>query len=386
MKKKIGVLTLYYKNYNFGGQLQAYALVEYLASHNFICEQICFNQHYIEKEHNSIDKYIGLLKSPKLLFDRTRNKVNSYLYKLIIFRKYNKDILTERFDEFMENSIKHSAMVYNSQNIKKTNDEYEFFIAGGDQIWNPMWTDKTFFLNFLDNSKRKISYSASAGKDFFTYSESKFLIESTKSFDFLSVREDNLQHLLASNNAKLAADPTLLISQEQWRSFSKKVNVPFKKYIFVYLLGNNKKTRNKIQKLSENCNLPIIYIPYIWRKFNINDFLFGDFQTNNIGPREFVWLIDNASLILTDSFHGVVFSTIFRKKFISFSRFSSTASSLNSRICSYLNKIGLSECFIDIDKIENIDLSYNVDYQEVSKKINAFIQESSSFLANALKS
>ena len=122
------------------------------------------------------------------------------------------------------------------------------------------------------------------------------------------------------NNVKHVCDPTLLLSKKEWENIEQKINIK-EKYIFVYLLGKNKEQREKIKELAKELNLIIVDISHANGEFNKVDEGFSNYSIDNCSPEEWIWLIHNAEYIITDSFHGVVFSTIFNKKFFVLKRY-----------------------------------------------------------------
>lgn len=200
-------------------------------------------------------------------------------------------------------------------------------------------------------------------------------------FDFISVREKNSLELLKKigiTNAVHTVDPTLLLKKEDWRKIEKKVVID-KKYIFVYLLGKDIDARRKISEFALKNNLLIVNIPNANEVYDKVDDVFGDIKLNDCSPEEWIYLIDNAEYIITDSFHGTVFSTIFEKKFLVFKR--NTKVDINNRMTDYLSNISQSDKFVD--NFENVD-RMEWDYTTINNNLSNLIIFSKEYLDKAI--
>lgn len=130
--KKIAILTEYYKSYNYGGVLQAYALCKVIENLGFHCEQIQYQKNK--------DKVVFSLN---MLIKFLPNKLKSLIMKITYAKR------TTSFDKFRNYKIKHSEGIYNDKDIINTVDDYDVFIVGSDQVWNPNLFNKSYFLEFV---------------------------------------------------------------------------------------------------------------------------------------------------------------------------------------------------------------------------------------------
>ena len=139
--------------------------------------------------------------------------------------------------------------------------------------------------------------------------------------------------LLPEKDIHVHIDPTLLLTAKDWSEVSKKVKNRPERYIFCYFLGQDKSYRDAAKKLSKNLNLPIVTLPYI-KDHIVDDYDsdFGDIRDFSSGPAEFLDLIKNAELVVTDSFHATVFSIQFHTTFFALARFIDGISTTNCRI------------------------------------------------------
>ena len=161
-------------------------------------------------------------------------------------------------------------------------------------------------------------------------------------------------------------DPTLLLDKEDWEKLYIK-NLVKEDYVFVYLLEANKKKYKIIEKFAKEKNLKIVTIPFASGTLNLNDRRFGDIHMTNAGPKEFITLIHDAKLVITDSFHATVFSNIFKTDFFVLER--TEAPTMNSRIISLLKMFNRNEKFIEDKELENQNLGYKFNSENKYSKM-----------------
>lgn len=348
---KIGIFTLYYKNHNYGGQLQAYALCEYLNSLKGIsCEQISYKNHKINKNKKVIKK---------ILFK---------LYERIFYRNVMRGLAQRRecFLEF-EQAVAHSC-VYVSHTLGQLDSMYDLIVTGSDQVWNMEYSDENFFLKFAGAGKR-CSYAASFGKNNLSNVITPEMIETLRQYRFLTVREQNAKDYLNAiglNNCDIVCDPTLLIDADIWKSKIREVpELKSKHYLLVYLLGASQKKREQIKKFAEKNDYEIVYLPHIHFSYQKRDKNFADIEIYKAGPWEFLWLINNAAMIITDSYHCCVFSLLFNKNFYTVDRGEQSGQSTNSRIVTLLSIVNLENRMIE--NLNEINPVRDMNYAEVNR-------------------
>lgn len=385
MEKKIGVITRYYKSINYGGNLQAYALCQFLNKKGFHAEQICFEQDQGKRPVKRPFVKRCLLKMKRTLLSPLTELFFIPKRKRLC-KKYN--VWARRKNAFLEfNSevIPHSKDVYNEKNIESCVDNYDIFITGSDIVWNLKEYTPTYFLDFVPSTKKKISYSASFAMDSLTEEQKKFVKKYLVDFYAVSVRESNAVQLLEGLYTKKVVqllDPTFLLSKEEWDEISSERLVE-DKYLFCYFLGDNKKERTLAKKYAKNKGLKIVSIqPSVGTgPMRTSDFTFGDIQIFDATPKDFISLIKYSECVFTDSFHAVVFSQIYWKQFFVFNRNSN--GNLNSRIISIVDLLGLSNRFCSNNKMENIDYllkQENIDYKKGFNNLNNMKHLSVDFL------
>jgi hypothetical protein len=361
MKKKIGIITLNgYKN--FGNRLQNYALQETLKNLGFDVETV---RTY---ENESLKR-----KAYKMLmFLKIIGKINPK------YRESQKldNLRTNRFKIFSETRISETSQIINNAALSSIADDYDYFVVGSDQVWNPSYirNNSTFFLTFASKQKR-IAYAPSFGTEIIPEQLKTRYSEWLKGINCLSVREYAGRQIiqeLTGLEVPVLIDPTLLIDKEKWLSISKSAKYkPSGKFLLIYFLGDayNNHYEN-IKRIAEKYQLTIINLA------DMNDSM--RFDTD---PSEFIDYINNATIFLTDSFHGAIFSILLSKPFITFDRVSNLPS-MNSRIDTLLSKFKLEN-----RKWSNINGSsdiLNIDFSHVSTILEKERNKAINYLKTAL--
>lgn len=325
--KKIAILTLN-GYYNYGNRLQNYATQEVLKSLGFDVETVPVDRS--NDSDKKLSKRLARISSIGELKTKIRIRINNYL---------NKDIIRERKDKFIRFSKEHinetEYTISNNDIPIDLSKRYDYFVVGSDQVWNPNNLHGTsfYFLTFAENRKR-ISYAASFAiseiPDEYIERYKKWLSEMHR----ISVREEagaKIVKELIGKDAEVLVDPTIMLSKESWLSIAKEADYkPQKGYILTYFLGNiSKETKNKINEIAKENKLEIINLTSMKNK-----------RVFTSGPSEFIDLVSSASLLCTDSFHGVVFSILMKTPFIVFER-KSKGPSMFLRINTLLTKFEL---------------------------------------------
>ena len=316
-KLKIGILTFWWSNDNYGQLLQCYGLQKYLRDAGHEAFLIRYNP------QNDYAKTPFVLKIYKAL-----NPVK--LCKFLGYKINQKKIAQEQklfdrhFDDFRKNYIVQSEKIYTSyEQLKENPPEADIYIVGSDQVWNfSFYSDKVYkcknvlhayFLDFGKPSVKRMSYAASwscadLSKDFI-----EEIAPLLKKFEYVSVREKNGIELCKKcgyDKAEFRCDPTLLNDASCYRNLYKN-NVTAKqnkKYILVYRLSNPCDFDiASIYKWAAEKNLEVIYVTG-------NNF-YDKYKKTFATIEDWLYLIDNAEYVITNSFHCCVFSLLFKKKF-----------------------------------------------------------------------
>lgn len=344
--KKVAIVTIT-KNPNYGNSLQNIAL------HNVL--------HKMGVEAQTIINYVG-----SSLFIR---KSNVKYYCNVALNRHNLRCMEKRRKRFIEcisKYVRFSKAYWIDEHMRNfAPSEFDYFIAGSDQIWNPFFGLASSFemLDFVPVQKR-ISYAASFGVsslDGMEKNKIEFISQSLKKFQALSVREKagaEIAKEIAGVDAVLCLDPTMLMGAEEWNDFLEKPNMKLPtKYIAVYMLGSiTKEYEKKIADIARNRDAEVINLLS-------NEFFY-------LNPLEFAWIIKNSLFVCTDSFHATVFSIIYHRCFIIFDRKDK-----------YENQNSRFDTLFSICGIDDID---NINWSAVDKRISLEKEKSMNYLKKTL--
>lgn len=381
--KKIGILTLYYENYNFGGLLQAYALPKILIDKfKFDAEQISY-AFYVENKCKGKNEH-----------EHARRYDLMYTMGICFFSKMKEKKISSRkriFEKFME-EIPHSREIYDWKSISECLDKYQVLICGGDQIWNVcngIQNLNVFTLKFAPQHVRKIAYAPSMAILEMDDDGKKCMEQGMAELNVISVREKQSVDILKTITDKkieVVVDPVLLLKEDEWSKELKQLTIK-NRFILCYFINDNIMHRKAVKKFSKRIKLKIVTFPHILANaVRKCDLFFGDIHDYTSGPREFLGLIKNAEFVITDSFHACVFSMIFEKPFVVFERNKiGEKGNMNSRIYDFLEEYHLESQLvtekelIDMEGIPQIDFTYAHAHWKKRR------EESLKYLENALK-
>lgn len=382
---KIGILTHFYNNINYGGVLQAYALTKVLNDKGYDAEQISFNIDSI-KDSTKIfwNSYTTLEKIRRYGIVGCISHLTKKMKKTSATHFYNRAYLEPKekfFSEFIT-KINHSDTVYNHYTISSCLDNYDTFIVGSDQVWNFKFYTPHFFLDFVpQGDKKKISYSASTGTNKFDFKQKQYLKKSLSSFDGISVREASVvKNISKITKQKCIStlDPTLLLTSEDYDQICSE-RLEEEKYLFCYFLNADYKNRELAINYAKEKGLKLVVLPMLEQ-----DDCFGDKQVNG-GPAEFLSLIKHADCVFTDSFHAVVFSNIYKKDFYSFGRVGQHAY-MNIRIKDLLAMFDNNHRFFKSRiSFKKLLKSKPINYDKPKEKFYKLKEKSLNFLTESLK-
>lgn len=374
MGKRIGIITHYYDSHNIGGLLQAYALCRKVSEFGFQAEQICYLPKLVTKKSYMLAWKIRLeqafVTSPSTLYKKMSEKSRKNKCTDDENTKRKIQIQWNRFKDF-EKRIPHSEKVFSDATVVETNNNYDIFICGSDVIWHPgNLMHPTYYLQFVDADKKAIAYAASMGRMPKTTIEKNLFSMRIKNIQQISVRERSVAEYIEENenlHVEQVLDPTLLLNEAEWADIEAARNVPQGKYAFCYFLGNSISSRTVTVDFCMAKGIRLIYLPYIMgcereADEQLKKYAHGIYD---FGPEDVIALIHYADYIFTDSFHAVVFSTIFRKRFFAFDRDDQdSVYSINGRINDFLKDYGMTSCHVgngdnQLQKIENNYQNWN---------------------------
>lgn len=362
--KKIGVITI--MDYtNIGNRLQNYAMSFYLKNKFFCDVQVLTATLEVPYKNNRIrwlkEKIILFLCHFPFLFEK-RYGVDTIRWSNFI--RWNRNI-----------PIKN---IYGQHLIpKEIDEEFDFFVVGSDQVWNYSFSSDKFsdyFLNFASDSK-KIAISASMGVDNIPDRWKNVYANNLKKFYRISVRENSSSMIiknLINIDVPVFIDPVMLLSTDEWNKVAIKPRVDINcSYIIVYFLGEYTIYKSEIEKWA-NQNGYIIY--------NLLDREKAELYTS--GPGEFLSLIANAKLVLTDSFHCTAFSIIYSVPFIVFPRTGMNCD-MSSRLNTLLELFGFQNRWNkEVSKKDYLNCDFSKVPEIIKKEQNRVYDFICDFLMN----
>lgn len=373
---KVGLLTwTTYKNY--GTYLQWYALTKQIEEFGYDCTAI----NYIpKKSYQESLFYLAKNDFPKFI-----KLVNSKIDTLINKKEINLKGREVAFDSFRDKYFKLTQECITASDLFSLNKQFDTFVCGSDQIWSPLSFNSHFYLDFVQDKYKKIAYAPSMGVSFIDNEEKKKQIKSWLSeFEYISIREKAGQNIikeLIQKEVPITLDPTLLINENEWEKVINKQYAVPDNYILCYFLGQNRNYWKKIYQFSKKNKLQVVIIPV----FKCDLKRFGIVK-DNIGPAEFLKLVKNASFVCTDSFHGTVFSLLFKKKVAIFKRFKQNdLKNQNSRIENIISIFNLDKLVFSKKNNLNTLFSEKFDFDQMYSILNNERLKSSRYLKYSLQ-
>ncbi len=290
-----------------------------------------------------------------------------------------------KFDNFLQQHLTFTPKAQDDGEFAELSDRYDVFITGSDQIWAPRVFDERYFLDFVQDNRKKIAYAPSIGlptiENEYVRGRMRELISQ---FAHVSVREEQgaetIKSELGLDAVEVMPDPTLLLDYNEWRKIIPKPKTTQKeKYILCYFWGENESAWKHATKIAKQTKLPIKIVPVLQKDEKYGEFI------ESVGPEEFFNLIDDAEMVLTDSFHGAIFSIITRTPFYVFERFKQeSGGSQNSRVYNLLKISGLESRLVRYDDKLREKYDSKTDFSGARKAIKEQKERATGWLESAL--
>lgn len=356
---KIGIVTQPLYN-NYGGLLQNFALQQVLKrlehdpkTIDFV-RRISFTRYMLSTCKQLL---IAILK-------RRRPQIRSY----VAIPSFRNPIMAD----FVNNHIDRTRIVH-SYTKKIINEEhFDAVITGSDQVWRPIYNTyiEDMYLKFVPNSIKKIAYAASFGVDTWEYNTkmTKRCAKLAKRLDAISVREATGVELCRTYlgvNAEHVLDPTILAGAEAYKPLLKE-NTEEQDYLFAYILDITPEKLAYLENMAKSKGLNLI--------------IRGADKNATLSVEDWLSMIANSSMVVTDSFHGTVFSILFHREFYSIVNIARGG----TRFASLLKPLGLDYRKGDVSQLQSLESS-SIDWKQVDHILDKHRQESMKFIANALK-
>lgn len=339
---KVGQVT--YCGNNYGSVLQCFATQSELKRHGLECVLLVRSESGLGRICQALEFRLDMawkmLRYPK--YRPVFQECLQILQQKNTEGGLHKDA-QRAIDHFIQTQIQQKNLSWTQMKKLARSKDYSFFLSGSDQIWSAQWfiTNRLWFLRFCPRDKRVAWMPSFGGKYLAEYNQSTYA-KYTSEYAYLSVREESgskiLEDLLHTSVPALG-DPVFLLNADQWRKISagRKQETP---YILMFFLDKPEPVALKQAKLFQaTTGYPIVYFSYKYQDCA------GEFVTG--GPEQFLQVIDNAHVVLTDSFHACAFSSIFNTPFYAFARSGTSGARQMSRVKNLLKTLSMPERFIN---------------------------------------
>ena len=368
---KIGIMTFHAAS-NHGAALQAYALQIHLEKMGH--EPFFINYSLGPSLPKGLLRWIG--RTPSSTFIKIGDQFRPR--KFLQFQKEYMNLGTRKY--------------FNQVQLQNEPPIADVYICGSDQVWNPNFInlekdEHAFWLDFGHETVRRVAYAASFGANKLEDSVCDRYANYARRFAFISVREKDALEIvkrLGRNDGVWVPDPTLLLDQSEYEVVVEPVGYNYKPYLFSYQLESHYSPPSAIAKqTNETLCSALRLVPYHSYSTSL---VYNIFRNRYIGPRQWLSRLRQSSFVITNSFHGTVFSLLFHKPFITLLR-TGVSSSMNNRISSLLDVVGLQHRAVsDYNRKRILALCHEeVDWSLTDTRILDFREIGRKFLANVLK-
>ena len=379
--KKVGIITTF-RQPNWGSVLQAYALQRVVSKIGYDVEVIDYKYPNVFHWERGLQWGKPPKRSIGFFFKHLKSNIACYAG----LRAWP---MMKLMNIFIAKEMKVSRCFVNHNDLHLNPPYYDIYLSGSDQIWNPntMLGDMSYLFDFAPEGCQKISYASSFSclsvAESLRAEYKKYLSQYTA----ISVRENNGKKVvkdLTGRDAQVVLDPTLLLDAVEWTeiaSKAKQTNLP-EKYILCYMLSYTFAVDEPmgvlLQKIQDKYNMPVIALKSMPKSFNGN--VFDLPKSYNKGIPEFLYLIKNASIVVSSSFHGTAFSLNFGKPLIALA-----ATNEDDRVCSILEMAGLTNQLVLAENVLSSEVNPYYDIETEQYNIDKLRQMSITYLKNALR-
>ena len=355
---KIAILTFHRAN-NFGAMLQAYSLVMACRELGGDAEILDWRNPFFEKVYHKA-------------WRMHRNPIPAIRH-LIWYLK--DEVRTRKMFAFFRKEIPMSRAIFDRKTLADVESEYDIFIAGSDQIWNPRVMsvnlrhfDKTYFLDFVGSEgKKKYTYAASLGDNLaFNESVQWAFKKEWKTFDKITMRElDGAEYVskIIGKSVNTVVDPVFLHNEDYWRRVGARIDVePKGDFVFLYNLRRSEQLSQVAYSYARKNNFEVVdlLIPAQCAK--------SVYPKTDAGPFEFLRYLDKSECVFTGSFHAAAFAIIFGKKL--YVQHTKNGRGTNSRMDTLFSVCGLSSTKVFEDSNSAIKF-YDCSLKDSSKIASA---------------
>lgn len=369
--KKIGIVT-WFESENMGTNLQAYALYEKLVSLGYDVSLISYFNYEswgLSIQVKNLLEKLGVLDFLRMNF----GKAVSRKRKIRIYKFFHKNVKIEK--------------TYSRKQYLRLLEQFDIFISGSDQIWNPNHLDSFYLLDFAAN-KKKIAYASSIGVRAFPENLKNVYSKYLQSYSQIGLREtvgvNIVNELLGIKKAVKVVDPTFLLNSQEWRKLANLSKLEYKDdFLFCYFIGNRKGYEDHLKNvyLKSGCFKIIVFCSMENSRTRFKS-IPNIIYLKDSGMEDFVYLISQAKIVCTDSFHATAICINLQKNFVEFLRFDDKdGKSQNSRITDILGRYELTNRIYNPNNIECLNA---IHYQKKMEVLRHDIEDSVMFLKQAI--
>ena len=358
---KIGIIT-FHCSYNYGSVLQAFALQEYINRNIGQAQIVDFVQPENFKQYRLFRRHL-YLAHPRSLAGDLAHMLPNWKRK-------------RSFQGFVRRFVPVTPRRYTTcGDLAELNGQFDAFICGSDQIWNPVCTnglEPAYFLQFVQPGKKKVAYACSIGHAHLDAEYLDLFRTYLEGLSSICVREKTAQRYLSAltnRPIQVALDPTLLLDRSVYIKMMPPVAASG--YLFVYMLEQSDPLVTYAENLARQTGKKIIYFSAKQeRRYRDAVNAYG------VPPERFLRYLHDADCVITNSFHATVFSVLFEKRFCAFRTEKSA-----SRVEDLLSSLGLSGRLF----APGFDMNETICYSKVNERLNRLRTESARYLIEALR-
>lgn len=365
---KIGILTIFDAD-NYGAVLQALALQTCIEKTGYECEII---------------NYATVITTPRFYGFSLRPRAFLWFMERFLRRLGSEEIKRYRFRKFRKEFLKCSEYYPHASSINSR--KYAGIVVGSDQVWNPRINrgDRAYLLHFVEQGVPKIAYAPSFGGCVLTTEEAGQYLNELSTFTALSCRENEgarlIEALTDQTDVPVVLDPTLLLTASDYVAFEMTDDTANSgRYILCYYVGffsPRSELVKSAEHLSRKTGLPVRYISNevytSWTRA---------FHVRSPSPGQFLFLIKHADYVVTNSFHGSVFSIIYHREL-----FCCLSGSANTRMKTLFSLLGVHErLFSEADELKRRRPVQPIDFRQVEEFLRKLREISWQYLDASLQ-
>lgn len=393
---KAGIITFHFP-YNCGAILQCLALQTALESYGLEAYVIDYRPWYHQNRYTPLKNPVYFAKkclrkrgSEDTKKQRILRSLKGFLRSVYAWRRYPKLVERDRkFKNFRSKFLNESRLYRSIDKLRSNPPDYDIYISGSDQLWNAKITegefDPAYFMDFGSSGVGRITYSVGADFSVVKFPQSK-LIKYLGRIQAISLREEKCYNTIKlacdyinepNKQIHIDLDPTFLLEAEQYDRFMSLDVQEEEPYILTYTMPNLESQKTALQTAKDFASKTGLRVIDISGNPNATNQMIDDNRL--CGPDEFLRYVKNADYILTNSFHGTVFSVIFKKRFVSIPH-----SGTGNRVTELLNKLGLDDRWQTSVEEALTAIQRDFSFEVCEKNLDELRRESKQYLEDCI--